>query len=209
VANRCWSDCTHPARSVRVRAWLCVIRAELSEACVCEDAAFILSTTHTHTHTHAQTHTHRRGVISISRPHPPGTRHMVQTSLKRPRGSRDQSICKSQKSLYLSLSPPPRPTLSLTLSLPPLSLFVRKSWPSVATYSHACALRTNIMHIMEGARWLYEFVKVYHNCYWMYKNIENRNAFWVYVHLLQWELFVIQVQVTDYRWRWGLNDSSC
>lgn len=81
--------------SVRVCAWP---DADLLR-CVCDAAGFILSITHKHTH--------RK--INISWPRLPGTRHMVLTSLKRPRGSRDKSsICIGQ---------------GASLSLP---LFVRK-----------------------------------------------------------------------------------
>lgn len=95
VMSRCMSDRTHPARSVCVSVRDCAWSAMRFLRCVWDAASFILST-----------HTQRGlvGVISILRPRPPGTRHMVLASLKRPRGSRDKSSICAIQSLSFSLS---------------------------------------------------------------------------------------------------------
>ena len=93
--------CCNKPLSVRSRASLalypcpCVTVRELMWASwvVCVGCCWFYTQHLTHTHTKRL----MDGVISISRPHPRGTRHMVLMSLKRPRGSRDKSsICISQ-----------------------------------------------------------------------------------------------------------------
>lgn len=96
---------SHSSRvlEVRVRAWLRVTCSALFWGVCTGGCCFYTHHTYTHTHTHSHKDTPRIAIsISVSRP--PGTRHMVGTSLKRPRGSRDKCSINVSLSLSLSLS---------------------------------------------------------------------------------------------------------